>query len=156
MPGDSLRRLVPQEAADQARIVIRADPMAVRDGLRALFDMPVLRAMPETERGVAQIVLAEALNNIVEHAYAGGDGVIRVSLRRQRADLLCQIEDQGAPMPGGVLPAGVPHPAAAREDLPEGGFGWHMIRALSRNLRYRRSDGRNHLSFRLDARRPAP
>ena len=41
-------------------------------------------------------------------------------------------------------------PLGAVEDLPEGGFGWHVIRTLSKDLHYRRENGRNQLSFRLD------
>lgn len=133
------------------RIVIPADPTAVREALRALFDTLLLRAMPEAERGTAEIVLAEALNNIVEHAYARNSGKIELTLQLHRAELVCQIVDQGEAMPGRVLPSGRLPQIDNPDDLPEGGFGWHLIRSLSRDLHYRRVGGRNQLSFRLDA-----
>jgi len=34
-------------------------------------------------------------------------------------------------------------------DLPEGGFGWGLIRALSSGLSYRRMSERNRLAFRI-------
>ena len=135
------------------RIVIPADPAAVREGLRALFDTLLLRGLPAAERGTAEIVLAEALNNIVEHAYARDSGRIELTLQLHQSELVCRIEDQGAAMPGDRLPDGNLRAITGTDDLPEGGFGWHLIRTLSRDLHYRRIDGRNQLSFRLDAGR---
>ena len=134
-----------------ARIIISADPTAVREGLRALFDTLLLRGLSKAERSTAEIVLAEALNNIVEHAYADAGGKIELTLQLHHAELVCQIEDKGRPMPGGSLPAGELQLIEGQDNLPEGGFGWHLIRTLSHDLHYRRINGRNQLSFRLDA-----
>ena len=49
------------------RLTIPGDPMAVRAGLRSLFDTILLRGLTAEDRSAAEIVLAEALNNIVEH-----------------------------------------------------------------------------------------
>ena len=141
------------KAADfssSTRLTIPGQQTAVRDGLRALLDTVLLRSLPEDGRGTAEIVLAEALNNIVEHAYAHHDGEIEISLQLRHNELLCLISDSGAPIPGGQLPAGLLAPAGDLADLPEGGFGWHLIRSLSNDLVYRREGGRNLLSFRLD------
>ena len=57
------------------------------------------------------------------------------------------------PSPGGEPPAGqAPDP----DDLPEGGFGWHLIRSLSKDLEYHREGDRNFLTFRLDMRQSEP
>lgn len=133
-----------------AQVVIPADPLAVRNGLKTLFDTLLLRSLPEDGRGTAEIVLAEALNNIVEHAYAGRSGQIEVTLTLRDHDLVCSILDSGLPMPGETLPEGRPVPIIPTNDLPEGGYGWFLIRTLSHDLDYRRVDGRNLLSFRLD------
>lgn len=132
-----------------AQVIIPADPMAVRDGLRALFDTILLRSLPEDGRGTAEIVLAEALNNIVEHAYARHSGDIEITLRLRGQDLVCSILDSGLPMPRETLPEGRLVSLENTDDLPEGGFGWFLIRTLSHDLDYRRVDGRNLLSFRL-------
>lgn len=139
--------------ADQqtsTQVTIPADPMAVREGLRALFDTLLLRSLAEDDRGTAEIVLAEALNNIVEHAYARHTGVIEITLLLRQNALLFRIVDSGLPMPGERLPVGQLAPLDQLDDLPEGGFGWFLIRTLSHDLDYRRVDGRNLLSFRLD------
>jgi serine/threonine-protein kinase RsbW len=128
-------------------LVIPSDPMAVRDGLRALFDTLLLRSLPEDERGTAEIVLAEALNNVVEHAYANSPGTIELTVTLNGGGLVCRIVDQGVPLPRGVPPEGMP---PAPDLLPEGGFGWHLIRTLSRDLAYDRIGNMNQLSFRLE------
>lgn len=129
------------------RLTMPGDPQAVREGLQALFGTLMLRNLPSDGRGTAELVLAEVLNNIVEHAYSRHPGEIELSLSIGQDGLRCQIVDTGLPMPGGQPPAGkAPDPA----DLPEGGFGWHLIRSLSQDLTYRREGSRNHLSFRLE------
>lgn len=135
---------------EQLRLVIPAEAGAVRQALQAACDTLLLRSLTEDARGTAQVVIAEALNNIVEHAYSTGEGEIELSLKHKDGKLSVLITDRGHPMPGGKLPEGrLPEPDPA--DLPQGGFGWFLIRSLSQDLRYCRSEGRNHLFFRLDA-----
>lgn len=132
-------------------VMIPGDPVGVREGLRAVFAADLLRDIAECDRGTAEIVMAEVLNNIVEHAYAGLPGVIELKLQRRAAELICQVEDAGRPMPGARLPEGGLADFSTPDNLPEGGFGWHLIRSLARGLSYRRIAGRNVLRFRLDA-----
>jgi len=139
-----------------ARVTISANPLAVRDGLAVLFDTVMLRSLAEDDRGTAEIVLAEALNNIVEHGYAHHVGEVEITLLLHQNALICRIIDTGLPMPNNTLPAGHLAQFAPTDDLPEGGFGWFLIRTLSRDLDYRRLDGRNQLSFRLEAGQSAP
>ncbi len=149
---------MPDDALDErvTRMIIRSDPVAVRDALQTLFDTLLLRSLTADDRGTAELVLAEALNNIVEHAYAAAPGVIEVTLHLTRSELTCHIVDTGAPMPGEALPVGNLPSLGAFDDLPEGGFGWSLIRTLSRDLDYRRENGRNLLSFRLEAGQSPP
>jgi serine/threonine-protein kinase RsbW len=130
------------------QLVIPADTLAVRNALVRMCDTPVLQSLPEDDRGTVEIVLAEVLNNIVEHACSDGMGEIEVTLRRAPDGLLCQVIDNGVRMPGDRLPEGS-LPPIKEVDLPEGGFGWHLIRTLSKELAYSRSEGQNRLTFRL-------
>ena len=133
------------------QITLDADLLAIRHGLARLFGMQLLSDLGDEDRGTAEIVLAEALNNIVEHACADLPGQIRVTVTRSDAGIFCVIRDRGRPMPGGALPAGHLAPMEAGGDLPEGGFGWFLIRRLARDVTYDRCDGENVLSFFLDA-----
>lgn len=135
-------------AALQLTIPGRAE--AISAGLRTLLDACPMCNLPEDGRGTAELVLAEVLNNIVEHAYARHSGEIEVTLSRDARGILCEIADTGLPMPHEGLPAGQ-LPALDGDDLPEGGFGWHLIRTLSRDLEYRREGGKNLLRFRLES-----
>ena len=102
------------------------------------------------EMGTIEIVLAEALNNVVEHAYPDeGTGEVALSLRLRNSGLMVEIRDQGRPMPNGRAPIG-DHPMSEEDDLmPEGGYGWYLIRELVRDLIYDRRDDENILIFRL-------
>ena len=139
------------EASLPGQITLDGDLMAIRHGLARLFGMQPLCDLAEENRGTAEIVLAEALNNIVEHAYADQPGEIRVAVTRCAAGIFCRIRDRGRPMPGGSPPAGYLAPIGDGDDVPEGGFGWFLIRTLARDLTYDRCEGENVLSFLLDA-----
>ncbi|MBO6883482.1 MAG: ATP-binding protein [Marivita sp.] len=95
-----------------------------------------------------QIVLAEAVNNIVEHAYicmGFGALALRISLTGQ--SLKIDLIDWGCPLPNLSLPAGhAPEP----ETLSEGGYGWLLIRSLVSTLEYQRLADSNQLSLHFD------
>ena len=137
------------------RVVLPADPIAVREALCALFDRLTTGPMADDARDAAQIVLAEALNNIVEHAYAQFPGEIEVMVEVCPKGIRCTIADSGRPMPDGCLPEGQLDLPCAGSDLPEGGFGWGLIRTLSQDLAYQRIGARNLLSFRIDSKQSA-
>lgn len=134
-----------------AHLTIAADPMSVRRGLQCLFSVAPLLCLTDDSRGTAEIVMAEALNNIVEHAYAGGAGDIEISVELDGNDLACHFADTGAPMPDNQLPIGAAH--NLENDLPEGGFGWFLIRSLTQDLHYFRHQNQNNLRFRMLADR---
>lgn len=131
---------------------LRADEHEVRRALHELQAKLVGQLSPE-DSGSLELALAEVLNNIVEHAYAGrAPGQVFVWLTRTPAGdaLLCRVEDDGHPMPGLTPPEGQMQPVADRtEDLAEGGWGWALIRTLTDEIVYERQTGRNRLHFRL-------
>lgn len=139
-----------QPPPDGLHLTFLASPFAVRDSLAQMLAVPPLRDLPPQMRGLAELVLAEVLNNIAEHAYPAGPGPVSVTLTPASGGTQCLVVDQGAAMPGGRVPVGdLPSAATDVEDLPEGGFGWHLIHRLTRDLSYRRAGRCNHLSFLL-------
>lgn len=109
-----------------------------------------LSVCPEM-RGDVVITLGEVLNNVAEHACAGLAGA-RVTLRGGLSgqELWVEISDPGRPFPGGCLPAGQAVNLSLPVDaLPEGGFGWFLIRSLTSGIDYRRQDGLNRLTLRF-------
>ena len=129
------------------QMTIAGNADAVRQALRGLADSPLFLSLTQDLRSSAEIVLAEVLNNVVEHAYALTQGDIVLAVTRQAQGLACTILDTGAVMPGLCLPKGRLQPLGLTEDLPEGGFGWFLIRTLARKLDYHHADGVNRLSF---------
>ena len=102
--------------------------------------------------GMVEIALAEVINNIVEHAYSDRtDGQISVDVSKGSSLLTFEIRDNGAPLPGGELPPGNPADLSGpRDSLPEGGFGWLLIRSLAHDLGYTRAEGENQLRVVFD------
>ncbi|MCU0902485.1 MAG: ATP-binding protein [Tabrizicola sp.] len=132
-------------------LVFQADPASVRQALAGMLDLPPLGLLPRDDKGLAELVLAEVLNNVAEHAYGEAGGEVAITLALDPAGIRCLIVDGGRAMPGERLPEGRLPDArgTALEDLPEGGFGWHLIRSLSSDLSYARVDGQNRLAFVL-------
>jgi serine/threonine-protein kinase RsbW len=131
------------------RMTIAGNADAVRQALQRLGESPLFRSLSQDLRSTAEIVLAEVLNNIAEHAYARAEGEIVLAITPHLRGLTCDITDTGAAMPGLRLPGGQFQPLGLTEDLPEGGFGWFLIRSLTEGLEYHRSNGVNRLSFSL-------
>ncbi len=143
----------PDDSGGQVFIVHLSFPATfgcVREALANLMSGPVLDTIPAADRGTAEIVLAEAMNNIVEHAYVGTSGEITLTLWQSEGEVACRITDRGLSMPDETLPVGELAVPDAVENLPEGGFGWFLIRALSRDLRYARYGTLNELTFVLN------
>jgi serine/threonine-protein kinase RsbW len=130
-----------------SRFLFRGRPEAVRRVIGAV--MGVLSHVPldGDARDSLQLVLAEVLNNTVEHACRDGpDQVIELTVSLADDVIRCEVIDDGLPMPGERLPQGsLPDPAT----LPEGGFGWFLTRRLTRHVDYRRDEGRNRVSFSI-------
>lgn len=96
-----------------------------------------------------RLCLAEALNNIVEHAYCGAEGkpiYADVHLKRTGYEVL--LIDEGRPMPDGEAPDGeIEFDEDDLSALPEGGFGWMLIRSEMDLVEYERREGCNVLKL---------
>ena len=150
MPADGRGSMRPARDRLLTQLRLPAEGAAVRRALAearaALADLGVTAEC----LGDVELVLAEVLNNIVLHAYGQTPGPITLELRLKGDDLICVVRDSGRPMPGGQPPAGT----AARLDLgpdalPEGGFGWFLIRSHIRALHYDRDGAGNRLTLHL-------
>lgn len=150
-PENSQARL-PDDRMAPFELCVQSGQMAVRETLEKLvFNLKKLNLDLE-EIGTVELVLAEILNNIVEHAYPEGTppGPIFVSCVQRAEGLFVEIRDQGKAMPDGQLPIGMLSPIDVEtEDLPEGGFGWFLIQHLARDVSYERVNSENLLKVRL-------
>ncbi|MEO1556040.1 MAG: ATP-binding protein [Pseudomonadota bacterium] len=133
-------------------ISIQSGEMAVRDALAKLLDSLTPLSLDVEEAGTVELVMAEALNNIVEHAYPQGDPCGPIDITCSHADdgLHMTVVDSGRAMPDGRTPLGAPVDTdVAFDDMPEGGFGWFLIKDLAKDVRYIRTSRKNQLSLRL-------
>ena len=98
----------------------------------------------------AEIVLAEALNNIVEHAFEfQPTGQIDLSAELSELNLTFMLKDNGKVFPGIPQKKEMKGAEIAFEDLPEGGFGWFLIHELTEQIAYARLEDQNALQLQL-------
>ncbi|MEX0318176.1 MAG: ATP-binding protein [Ruegeria sp.] len=121
-------------------------------GIAALAEQLSEQGLPEAHAGDVRIALAEAINNVVEHAYIGVEAAqVQVNCALRANWLEIRISDTGLPLPDRQPPEGIPASVETElQDLPEGGFGWFLIRRLASDIRYERREGFNHLFLRFD------
>ncbi len=150
------RNGTPKSAQDSTHVrrevfELPASEQGVRAGLAEIRSFLEAESMDADFCGSAEIVLAEALNNIAEHAYAAAEvGKIRVTLTKSNRALAVEIVDKGIALPGLCPPVGQLPPLGGNcHSLPEGGFGWYLIRALTDCVSYTRHEGVNHLCLRI-------
>ena len=145
----------PSEVKPAFSLRVLARNRSIRDALTEVRLRLSKHAFSEEDLATVEVVLAEVMNNIAEHAYAWRrDGEMMLFLRLTPDGLNISVSDEGVAMPDMRIPSGGSvDPAAPLSDMPEGGFGWLIIRQLARDVSYTRREGVNQLSFRIDAGR---
>lgn len=129
-----------------------ADFRWVRRAVQNAADDLRIEGLSEGSIGSVEIVLAEALNNVAEHAYPEDKpGDMRLIIKRRPKALMFEIRDRGKPMPKGRAPIGN-HPMTEfdqHDAMPEGGYGWFLIREIVSDLVYDRRNDENFLVIRM-------
>ncbi len=146
--------IVSSDTSDLFCLSFNSDPMSVRNAIQSVKLVIGYLIKSTDELTSIEIVLTEVTNNIVEHAYqkTGGKPIdLRVS--HHQFGVKFEFVDRGLAMPNGEIPEDVPQdhdgPVA---DLPEGGFGWSLIRRLASGLEYSRVGDENHLRIYFSVR----
>lgn len=123
----------------------------MRSGLASIISGLKEIGLSSDEVGTAEVVLAEVLNNVVEHAYGiEQSGNIKVGCATTESGVHFSVTDEGHPMPNGKTPLGICADInVPLDDMPEGGFGWFLIESLANDVEYKRLKNRNTLSFWL-------
>ena len=146
-----MKNSTPPPPNDRLALQLQATAEEIRGVLGKVTRWMTAADLPAADCDTAELVLAELLNNIAEHAYAGlPPGAVDIQLERLTKAIKVLLSDHGRSMPDGRLPGGaLPDANVPLEDLPEGGFGWFLIFTLTENLSYIRSGDRNMLRFEL-------
>ena len=97
-----------------------------------------------------QIVLVEALNNIIEHGSdCEGSSLIDIEITVSNNIIVAQLRDSGIKF---TPPEIMQSPLQYNDDLndfPEGGFGWFLIRKITSSVEFTRTAGKNHLVLKF-------
>ena len=130
---------------------VGSTPAEVRQTLICVIEELRAFGLNRHDLEAAEMVLAECMNNVVEHAYDQQPGRrFELKLLLTSVSLFCRVEDQGQPMPDLMMPPGrLADLSTDLDELPEGGFGWFLIRELTSDLNYARTDGLIRLSFQI-------
>lgn len=91
----------------------------------------------------AELAVHEACMNVIDHGGVPEGTGIALSLELSPTELVVRLTDRGEAF----------DPSAAEsstEPMRERGYGLTIIRALVTEVRYRRSDGANHLELRME------
>ena len=131
------------------KICFTGSPCGVRRALSQIRDELAAAGATADQKGRIETVMAEVLNNVVEHALAGQtNGLVEAHGFRQHPNWCFKVLDTGRPLPQKRLPDnGLPAVDTSLEDLPEGGFGWAMVHMLTSDISYCRLPDRNCLKF---------
>jgi serine/threonine-protein kinase RsbW len=95
-----------------------------------------------------ELVIAEALNNVVEHAYLySEEGEIDILVRLRQDQLQVTITDRGCKFDGPPPLKEMDVENMDFEELPEGGFGWNLIQTLTDSVEFEHKDKQNRLTL---------
>ncbi len=93
-----------------------------------------------------QIVLAEALNNVIEHGFScENSGNVVVCIDMQDDIIVVEISDNGIEFTPPVAAQTPLQDTCDIEHLPEGGFGWFLIREITTSFTFHRIANMNRL-----------
>lgn len=137
--------------ATTIRLAFVSGEHEVRSALQQLKRGLAPLRLSDDVTGTVELVLGEVLNNVVEHAYGQTmNGDVRLRCRSTGNGLAFAVFDGGRALPGLVLPPGDPPEIdVERNDLPEGGFGWFLVKSLTTGLAYARRRHCNVLKFSI-------
>lgn len=132
--------------------VFRSTQEEVTETIQSLEKWMAMEQFDEETSMELAIILAESLNNVVEHAYEyRKNGRITVEVALRTHSLVISIEDEGKPLAS--IPGGMSQDdrLARSKKLPEGGFGWMLIHELSDSVEHIRKCGVNKLKIKICA-----
>lgn len=133
-----------------------ATEMETRAAIETTIDQLAVHGLCSDVLSSVEIALAEVANNVVEHAYGDmGPGPAGIDFDLDGFDLWISVWDCGRGFPGHELPEGQPVDlSGSPNDIPEGGYGWFLIRSLAAEVSYNCQGGRNRLTLRFDLSAP--
>jgi serine phosphatase RsbU (regulator of sigma subunit)/anti-sigma regulatory factor (Ser/Thr protein kinase) len=145
-----LKRCGPAAARRARAFVIASETGAIKL-IGPQLEAALLGEAPETWQHEFELAVIEHVTNIIRHACAGrSDGRVHGLFSLWPDRLTLETLDDGGPFDIARLPAKMPN-YTDWKDLPEGGYGLPLIRAVMDEIHYlRRPDQRNY--WRMERR----
>ncbi|HEX7707246.1 MAG TPA: ATP-binding protein [Thermoanaerobaculia bacterium] len=131
--------------ADRIDLVIHDEP-GLQRAIEEFRSFAGRHRLPIKSVSDVCIVLDELLSNVIKYGFKVNRGQIELSLSLSGDELTAAIVDDSPPF--NVLEAPEPQTGLPAADRPVGGLGIHIVKQLSDEIRYSRSDGQNHLFIR--------
>lgn len=135
-----------QQRQRETKIELKGDSTALRRARTWLDGLVAVHGVGDTLKAELELVLEEALVNIIQHGYAGsqsGDQLIQLRAVLTDDELMLEFRDRGVQF--NPLECDDPNLDVAPDERAIGGLGIYLIKQLVDELEYVRHDGANHL-----------
>ncbi|TVQ84595.1 MAG: ATP-binding protein [Chromatiaceae bacterium] len=154
MPATLQAKAPEPETLQEVTLVIENRLSELARVERWLAETVAAWSIPERAAFALDLVMNEAVTNVVNHAYRDtGVREIRILLRHTDDWVEIEVSDDGEAFDPFAVPV-----VAAPTDLEQasiGGRGIHLIKAFTDDRDYRRVAGRNHLRLRIETSDPS-
>lgn len=81
-----------------------------------------------------QLAVEEACTNVIEHAYQGAGGALRINFETRNGDVVITLHDQGKAFDPATI--GPPDTGLPLQKRPAGGLGLHLMYQLMDDVRF--------------------
>jgi anti-sigma regulatory factor (Ser/Thr protein kinase) len=122
-------------------ITVVGSPAASGEASAWARELAAQAGLSEERTYALDLCMVDIVSNVVDHAYRGAGGEIRLEMALGRGWAEVAIIDSGPAFDPLSVPA--PALAASIEDTQIGGFGIQMVRSTASGCRYERRDGLN-------------
>jgi serine/threonine-protein kinase RsbW len=120
---------------------IESDLSRVRELADVFKRFSIEEQLGDKLTGQLELMLVEAVNNVIEHAYEMQQGfIVNTRFEASKTEVMLTITDYGLPVPLSPIAKGK---AMDVTELPEGGWGLHLIYTLADDVKHFTVDGLN-------------
>lgn len=130
----------------QWQITIESNFSAIRKASELLSCYCTEHHISPEMSGQLELMMVEALNNVIEHAYEGNDGHhVHIELIDNEQQTVICIEDSG--LSANNLLENQTFDLPDEDFLPEGGWGLPLIQVLADTIDYTSKNNKNRLTL---------